>query len=194
MKIKTHTDVIFLLFNHLNCIQITYRVLTGSNNISSKHDCLTLWIKLWQYIHSLLTGPILSWWIMNRHSSVSLYLHSLITFSNSSLQHNNVSSNWSLWLWFGTLTPTLKSGVALDCSVALAFKQTEWILRKRPGVVPCWITPSTFSVSCCVFCTGIGSFGVRGDGDRANCGSKQEMRPQLETLTTLSTYHGNTTI
>lgn len=37
-----------------------------------KTFCLTLWIRLWEYISSLLRATILSWWIMNRPSTVSL--------------------------------------------------------------------------------------------------------------------------
>lgn len=44
----------------------------------------------------------------------------------------------------------------------------DWILLKSPGVEPCCTTPSTFRVNCWVFCTGMASLGVRGEGDKAS--------------------------
>lgn len=44
----------------------------------------------------------------------------------------------------------------------------DWILLKSPGVEPCCTTPSTFRVNCWVFCTGMASVGVRGEGDKAS--------------------------
>lgn len=50
----------------------------------------------------------------------------------------------------------------------VTFRHTDWILLKSPGVEPCCTTPSTFRVNCWVFCTGMASLGVRGEGDKAS--------------------------
>lgn len=63
---------------------------------------------------------------------------------------------------------TLSSGALLLWRTEVTLRQTDWIFLKSPGVEPCCTTPSTFRVSCCVFCTGMGSLGVRGEGDRAS--------------------------
>lgn len=148
---------------------LTFYHLKDLNNIDKNLICKlsSIAVRIKRRFAPRLLGTVLSW-IMNRlFWSVSIYRLFSTWYKACKLKQKlkvrSCDSN-----------PTLKSGAGLDCSVELAFRHTERILRKRPGVEPCWMTPSTFSVSCCVFCTGIGSLGVRGDGDRASCVSKTE--------------------
>lgn len=63
---------------------------------------------------------------------------------------------------------TLYSCPGLLCRVDDTFRQMDWIFRKRPGLEPCWTTPSIFNASCWLFWTTMGSAGLRGEGDRAS--------------------------
>lgn len=74
-----------------------------------------------------------------------------------------------LLLWFLLKEHTLYSGPVLLWRTDVTLRQTDWIFLKRPGVEPCCTTPSTLSVSCWLLCTGMGSLGVRGDGESASC-------------------------